>query len=68
MATKKLKNMGMEMEKKKKKEDISGIFIPAGALLGVGIGLAFGNPGAGVLIGLGTGFLLMAIVKLITRK
>lgn len=31
--------------------------IPAGLLIGVGIGLLAGNPGAGALIGLGLGFI-----------
>ena len=49
---------------KKKKEDSSGIFIPAGALLGLGLGGLSGQWATGVLIGLGLGFAAMAIVKL----
>jgi len=36
--------------------------IPAGALIGLGIGLFYGQPGAGVIIGLGLGFLGSAFV------
>jgi uncharacterized membrane protein HdeD (DUF308 family) len=32
-------------------------FIPAGILIGLGVGLLVGEPGAGVLIGLGAGFI-----------
>jgi hypothetical protein len=39
----------------------TGFFIPAGLFIGLGIGLIFGNPGAGVLIGLGAGFLASAL-------
>jgi hypothetical protein len=37
-------------------------FIPAGALIGLGIGLLFGYPGPGVLIGLGLGFFASAFI------
>jgi hypothetical protein len=59
--------MAKKQKKKTKKEDSAGIFIPAGVLLGLGIGMVYGNAGAGVLIGLGAGFLVMAIIKLIKR-
>jgi hypothetical protein len=36
--------------------------IPAGAFIGLGIGLIAGYPGSGVLIGLGLGFLASAIL------
>jgi hypothetical protein len=37
--------------------------IPAGVLLGLGIGLIIGYPGSGVLIGLGLGFLASAFLN-----
>jgi len=37
-------------------------FIPAGVLIGLGIGLLAGFPGSGVLIGLGLGFLAAALM------
>ncbi|OPY37089.1 MAG: hypothetical protein A4E35_01552 [Methanoregula sp. PtaU1.Bin051] len=37
-------------------------FIPAGALIGLGIGLITGYAGSGVLIGLGLGFLVSAFM------
>ena len=50
----------------KKKKDVIGLFIPAGLVLGMGIGLVFGLTFliAGALIGLGAGFLVMAIFRL----
>jgi len=55
------------MSKEKRKEDNAGIFVPAGVLIGLGIGMAFNQTAAGVLIGLGCGFLLMALVKLFKK-
>ena len=37
-------------------------FIPAGVLIGLGIGLLTGFPGSGVLIGLGLGFIAAALM------
>ena len=51
-------------DKKQKKEDSSGLFIPGCLLLGIGIGFLIGEIPAGTLIGLGVGFILMAIFKL----
>jgi hypothetical protein len=38
-------------------------FIPAGALIGLGLGLLLNHPGPGVLIGLGFGFLVSSFVR-----
>ncbi len=53
------------VKKDKKKEDISGLFIPAGVLIGLGVGMALEQTAAGTLIGLGLGFLAMAVFKLL---
>jgi len=47
---------------------ISGLFIPAGLFIGMGIGWAFGYLVQGLFIGLGAGFLGMAIVRLTASK
>ena len=52
---------------KKKKEDISGLFVPAGLLIGMGIGFMLENLVAWLFIGLGSGFLCMAISKLLMK-
>ncbi|HVP94318.1 MAG TPA: hypothetical protein VMS89_04010 [Methanoregulaceae archaeon] len=38
-------------------------FIPAGALIGLGVGILIGYPASGVLIGLGFGFFGSAIIS-----
>ena len=50
---------------KKKKQDISGLFIPAGLFIGMGIGFLNGQLVASMFIGLGAGFLGMIIGKLL---
>ncbi len=55
-------------DKKKKKDDYEGIFIPAGVLLGLGFGFLLNNLVAFLFIGLGAGFLAMAITKLVKKK
>lgn len=57
------------MKKKKSNEDDGGaLFIPAGILLGFGVGFLTGNVPAGMFIGLGAGFLAFAIVSLIQKR
>jgi len=55
-----------ETEETKKKWAVSGLFIPAGLFIGMGIGWALGFLVQGMLIGLGAGFLGMALVRLRT--
>ena len=56
--------MTEETEKNKKKWAVSGLFIPAGLFIGLGVGWALGYLVQGLLIGLGAGFLAMALVRL----
>lgn len=49
--------------KKAKKEDRSGLFVPAGIFLGMGVGFLFDQLVAGIFLGMGAGFLAMAIFK-----
>lgn len=46
----------------------SGLFIPGGLLLGMGLGFVYGNVPAGLFIGLGAGFVLMALTLIFLRK
>jgi hypothetical protein len=39
------------------------MFIPAGILIGLGIGLLLGHPASGVLVGLGLGFIGTALAR-----
>jgi len=56
------------MAKKSKNEKLTGVLIPAGCLIGIGIGMLYNQVAVGVLIGLGCGFLGMFIGGLILRN
>jgi len=55
--------MADEAKEPKKKKGLSGLFIPAGIFIGMGIGFATDELVVGLFIGLGVGFLAMAIVR-----
>ncbi len=59
--------MSPQSEDEKKRWGISGVAIPAGLLIGMGIGFLVDNITAGIFIGLGGGFLLMMIGMLILQ-
>jgi hypothetical protein len=46
----------------------SGVLVPAGLLIGIGVGFLIGHLVAGLLIGLGAGLLVMAVVHLAFGK
>jgi len=49
----------------KKQKGISGVAVPAGLFIGMGIGFLVDDFVAGMFLGLGSGFLLMIILRLI---
>ncbi len=51
------------MSEEKKHSALPGLFLPASMFVGLGIGLALGNPGVGVLLGMGVGFLLIGLLR-----
>jgi len=53
----------MEKFKKWSEDDRSGLFIPAGLFIGMGIGFITDQLVGGVLLGLGLGFLGMALTQ-----
>jgi hypothetical protein len=53
----------MEKFKKWNEDDRSGLFIPAGLFIGMGIGFITDQLVGGVLLGLGLGFLGMALTQ-----
>jgi len=55
--------MSTQPEQPKKRTGVTGLAIPAGLLIGIGVGLLVDNIPAGVLIGLGCGFLGMIILR-----
>ena len=59
--------MPKQSDDQKKDWNITGVAIPAGLLIGMGVGFLIGNITAGLFIGLGGGFLAMMIGMLILR-
>jgi len=57
-----------ETEESKRRWESSGLFIPAGLFIGMGIGWALGYLVQGLFIGLGVGFLAMGIARLISGR
>ena len=58
----------MPERSKEGKKKASGLLIPAGLFLGLGIGWIFGYMVQGMLIGLGVGFLAMAVMTFTGRE
>ena len=59
--------MSPQSEEQKKQWDITGVAIPGGVLIGLGIGFLIGNITAGLFLGLGGGFLAMFIGMMILQ-
>ena len=57
----------MKKKAKKQKEDNSGLFIPAGLFIGMGIGFMTGNLVSWLFIGLGAGFVGMGIARALKK-
>jgi hypothetical protein len=53
----------MASEQQKKDKGMSGVAIPAGLFIGMGIGFLIDELVAGLFIGLGVGFLIMLIIR-----
>ena len=52
-----------DKKKKEKVDDKSGLFIPGGVLLGMGVGFYTNQVAGGLFVGLGLGFIAMALSK-----
>jgi len=59
--------MSPQSEEQKKQWGITGVAIPGGVLIGLGIGFLVGNIPAGLFLGLGGGFIVMMIGMLILQ-
>ena len=53
--------------KKDKRKSFSGVFIPAGLFIGMGVGWLMDAFVDGMFIGLGAGFLMFAIVMVVMK-
>ena len=60
--------MSPQSEEEKKQWGVTGVAIPAGILIGLGIGFLMDDIVPGILIGLGVGFLSMMIGMIILQK
>ena len=59
--------MSPQSEEEKKQWGVTGVAIPAGILIGLGIGFLMDDIVPGVLIGLGVGFLFMMFGMIILQ-
>lgn len=62
--------MAKEVKNKDKEckcSSASGLFIPAGLFVGMGIGFLTNNLVAGIFVGLGAGFVLMGVTRAMCR-
>ena len=57
--------MSRQSEQPKKRKGVSGLAIPAGLFIGIGVGFLVDNITAGVMLGLGCGFIGMIILRVI---
>jgi len=57
--------MSNQSEQPKKRKGVTGLGIPAGLFIGMGVGFLIGNITAGVFLGIGGGFLIMMILRII---
>jgi hypothetical protein len=60
--------MSTQPEQPKKRSGVTGLAIPAGLLIGIGVGMLVDDIPAGVLIGLGCGFLGMIVLRVIVGE
>lgn len=58
--------MPMREDEPKRRRGVTGLAIPGGLLLGMGIGFLVDDVVAGMFIGLGGGFLLMIALRIAT--
>jgi len=56
--------MSTQSEQPKKRKGVTGLAIPAGLFIGMGIGFLIDNITAGLFLGLGGGFLTMLILRI----
>ena len=60
--------MSTQSEGPKKRKGVTGLAIPAGLFIGMGVGFLVDNVTAGIFIGLGGGFLGMIILRVIVGE
>jgi len=56
--------MPTQSEQPRKRKGVTGVAIPAGLFIGMGVGFLIDNITAGIFLGLGGGFLTMLILRI----
>jgi hypothetical protein len=57
-----------QQERSKRGWEAAGVAVPAGLLIGMGVGWLFDHMVPGLFIGLGAGMLVMGIIRLAVNK
>ena len=57
--------MSTEPERRNRRSGVSGLAIAAGLFIGIGVGVLIDETAAGVLLGLGGGFVGMIVLRLV---
>ena len=60
--------MSTQSEQPKKRTGVTGVAIPAGLFIGMGVGFLIDDVTAGTLLGLGGGFLGMIVLRVIVGE
>ena len=60
--------MTEQRDNPKKQKGVTGLAIPAGLFIGMGVGFIVNDIAAGIFLGLGGGFLVMLLVRLKTGE
>ncbi|HEY48987.1 MAG TPA: hypothetical protein G4O13_02965 [Dehalococcoidia bacterium] len=60
--------MSTQPEQPKERKGVTGLAIPAGLFIGMGVGFLVDDITAGIFLGLGGGFLVMLIVRAIVGE
>ncbi|VVB77597.1 Uncharacterised protein [uncultured archaeon] len=60
--------MAKKETRNEKKKSPGGLFVPAGVLIGLGLGFLMNNVTAYLFLGLGAGFLVWAIYEIARKK
>jgi len=56
--------MSTQSEQPRKQKGVTGVAIPTGLFIGMGVGFLIDNITAGIFLGLGGGFLTMLILRI----
>ncbi len=60
--------MAKKEAKREKRKSFGGLFIPAGVLIGLGLGYLLNNIEAFLFMGIGSGFLIWALYEIFRKK